>query len=316
MTITFEPLPTPAGGSARKTGIEIEFSGLTEARCAEIVQRELGGEIETEGTHTYRVKGSALGDVRVELDIFLRNKKGGRWLENGLDLARNVVPVEIITEPLTPEQIGALDALRAVLRDEGAAGSTQGVFLGFGVHLNPALSGDAAHDCATILAYGLLEDYLRERYPIDTTRRLLPFVDPWPRALVDRLAEVRSTDMSEIMEIYAGETTSRNHGLDLLPVFKDAAPDNFDKSFKHTDGHVSGRPAFHVRLPDCRIDEESWSLKEAWNMWQTVERVAQNRALMDGLCEDRLALKERFLATRGSWSQTVRTRLGNAGETV
>ncbi|WP_425099434.1 amidoligase family protein [Tropicibacter sp. S64] len=309
----FAPLPGAAPDAPRKTGIEIEFSGLTEEAVAGIVARTLGGEVHSDGAHAYRVSGTELGEVRIELDIFLRKKQGGKLLENGLDLARAVIPVEIVTDPLTPEQIGELDALRAVLRREGAEGSSQGVFLGFGVHLNPALSGTPEHDGAVILAFGLLEDHLRAAFPLDTTRRLLPFVDPWPRALVDDLAEARSPSISDIMDLYATHTTSRNHGLDLLPVFKDAAPDRFARLFRHTDGHVSGRPAFHVRLPDCRIDEADWSLHEAWDMWQLVERVAQEDALLDRLCEDRLAQRGRLLTTRSGWARQVDARLAESG---
>ncbi|MFZ7093891.1 amidoligase family protein [Primorskyibacter sp. 2E233] len=307
MTAPFSNLPEMSG-TPRKAGIEIEFAGLTEEQTARIIADELGGEIREDGSHAYQVEDTALGTIKVELDIFLRKKQGGALLEGGLDLARSVVPVEIVSPPLTPEQIGQLDSLRDRLRREGALGSRDGMFLGFGVHLNPALSGNADHDCKVILAYGLLEDWLRKTDPIDPTRRLLPFVDAWPRALVDALVEARPSDLRQVMEIYAEHTQSRNHGLDLLPIFMDMDPDGFDRAFPDV-GKTSGRPAFHFRLPDCRIDEADWSLRDSWEVWQKVENLAQDARMFDALCRDWQAERDQFLNSRGRWADKVSERL-------
>ena len=82
----------------------------------------------------------------------------------------------------------ALDELREQLRQDGAVGSGGGVFFGFGVHLNVQIASDRAESIVPpLLAYALIEDWLRTANPIDHTRRVLPFAAPYPRRLVRRL---------------------------------------------------------------------------------------------------------------------------------
>jgi hypothetical protein len=182
----FPSLPGRGRGGPRRCGVEIEFAGLTETETADIVVTTLGGRSTPDGAHAFRVGGTAIGTVKVELDTALR-KTDVPGIEAGLDLARAVVPVEIVSEPLDTAGLGRLDALRARLRVAGAQGSGEGVFLGFGVHLNPETPIDPAHAVRIIRAYALLEDWLRRSDPIDATRRVLPFVDPWPHRLTDAL---------------------------------------------------------------------------------------------------------------------------------
>ena len=37
---------------------------------------------------------------------------------------------------------------------------------------------------------------------------------------------------------------------------------------------MSPRPAYHYRLPNCRIDEPGWSIAAEWGRWVLVERLA------------------------------------------
>lgn len=52
------------------------------------------------------------------------------------------------------------------------------------------------------------------------------------------------------------------------------------------DPKVQPRPAFHYRLPNCRIDRKNWSLSEAWNKWWIVEQLAYRPADLDKLGAD------------------------------
>ena len=111
---SFAPLPRPlnAKGDARLTGVEIELGGLDEARVAALVAERLDGRAEQEDSHIWAVSGSDIGDVAVYLDIFLRKAQKSRLRDLALDLGREVVPVEIVTEPIDMEGLARLDDLR------------------------------------------------------------------------------------------------------------------------------------------------------------------------------------------------------------
>lgn len=297
------PIPETTGGQTRLCGVEIEFTGLSETKVADILQAEFDGKIVETGPRELDVKDSALGDLHVELDTVWR-KSDTAVIEVGLDLVRDLVPVEIVTPPLSCAQIGQLNDSVSVLREAGAIGSRGGVLLGFGVHLNPAVVAlDHPHTLRTIRAFGLIEDGLRKAADIDNTRRLMPFVDRWPAKLVDDLARGTPDNMVEMMKLYARHTRSRNHGLDLLPLFMEADPELHKRLFPKD--KTSARPAFHFRLPDSRIDEPGWSLKQSWDMWRQVEEIAANEEFLDDLAEAWLAHRGETFSTRGGWAERV-----------
>ena len=65
---------------------------------------------------------------------------------------------------------------------------------------------------------------------------------------------------------------------------------------------VSGRPAFHYRLPDCKINVPGWSVATAWNQWVFVERLACNGPLLHELITEWRYCHEKFsLAPKSSW---------------
>jgi hypothetical protein len=151
------------------------------------------------------------------------------------------------------------------------------------VHLNPEIvADDADHTLDTVLAYGLLEAWLRRVEDLDATRRLLPFVDPWPGGFVTELAETPPASMDELMEIASRHITTRNYGLDLFPTLAHHDPERFDALFDIED-KTSARPTWHFRLPDCRIDEPDWSLAQPWALWVQVEKVAADASALKAL---------------------------------
>ena len=310
--------PLPAGdGPERRCGIEIEFSGLTEDDAARLIAETLGGDLREAGHRAFEIEGSALGTMKVELDTALRKAGARPLIEMGLDLARRVVPVELIPPPLTTADLPVLDGLRDALRRAGAQGSRDGLFFGFGVHLNPETPEDPLMTARTILAYGLLEDWLHMANPVDPTRRFLPFVSPWPPSLVDALVSAPDASLDELFGIYTDHTQTRNHGLDLMPLFRHLDPERFDVVVPSA-GPVSARPAFHYRLPDCRIDESDWSLRVPWDSWMQVETVARDSALLWSLCDDwqafRYATGVLRREPRRQWAEHVAMRLGDDGQ--
>lgn len=309
----FPPLPHPLteAGTVRKVGVEIEFSGLSEEETASVVQHRFGGSVSDASAHELSVTGTEIGDIEIELDTALRKLADSKLLDAGLSVARGVIPVEIVTKPLTLDQMENLDRLRDDLRKAGAVGTKDGILLGFGVHLNVEIvSAEAAHTARTVLAFALLEDWLRDVMKIDRTRRILPFVEPWPRQFAVALAhEGFDLTFETIRRHYSEHVNSRNHGLDLLPIFKDFDEAAFERDFPDHRS-VKGRPAFHYRLPNSRIDEHAWSLREEWVNWCRVERLAADTEGLKRLAKAFTSRDERLISDRADWARYCASTLG------
>jgi hypothetical protein len=309
------PLPTPtrSDGKDRRVGVEVEFAGLTEAAAAEIIQNAWGGSIAAETPHDITVRNTALGDVKIELDVHLREKAGSFIADKLLNWSRAVVPVEIVTQPLTPEQLERIDPLIDTLVAAGAEGTQGGIFYGFGLHLNPEVaSEDIAGVLPVVRAYALLEDWLRASDPIDPSRRLLPFVDPWPRSLMDLLAkEGADWRLDDLLRNYAELSPTRNRGLDLLPLLEHLRPEALHAAMPE-DSLKGGRPAFHYRLPEARLGAKGWSVAYEWNRWVLIERVAADTALLDKLAAMWIDHRAALTTLRRDWAQNVDAVLADA----
>jgi hypothetical protein len=310
----FSPLPQPknAKGDPRLVGVEIELGGLPVAQVARLCAETLDGTASQVDSHIWRVENSQIGQIDIYLDIFLRNAQQSKLRDLALDLGRDVVPVEIVTAPLDMDGLGGLDDLRNVLRDAGALGSGAGWFFGFGLHLNIEMASDADADTIRpLLAYALIEDWLRAANPIDEARRLLPFTDPYPIDFTRELIKAGpDASRDHVTGLYLELTPSRNRGLDMLPLFA-----HFDVARIRaaiTD-KTSARPTFHFRLPDCRIDEADWSIADEWQRWLTVERVAADTALITRLSQAWLDDHGLLTLSRQSWASRAGRILQSAG---
>ena len=299
------PRPRTAAGTPRRAGIEIEFGGLTEQQAAEIARKALGGRVEAMGPHELRLVDSRAGTLKLYLDTAFRDKVGGTLGEIGLNLSRAVVPVEIVTPPLTPDLLPEIDRLRRALRGAGADGSREGLLLGFGLHLNVEVAGMESGDILPVLrAYALVEDWLRHADPMDSSRRLLPFSDPYPRRFIDALAEAQDWTMEDIFTAYLHFNPTRNRGLDLLPLLAHLDPDRVLEVLTAF-GAVSPRPAFHYRLPDSRVDEAGWSIAYEWNRWIIVERLAAAPDLLQSLSARWLDHRAAIFSTQRDWRTSI-----------
>ncbi|MAU51476.1 MAG: hypothetical protein CMN17_03685 [Roseovarius sp.] len=310
----FAPLPQPLtdGGKPRRVGVEIELGGVSEAEVARLCAGALGGAAEQKDSHVWAVRGTEIGDIEVYLDIFLRNATRTRLRDLALDLGREVVPVEIVTAPLDPAGLARLDDLRERLRAAGALGSGAGLVFGFGVHFNIEVASRADADTVRpLLAYALIEDWLRSAYPIDESRRLLPFTDPYPTEFVRALIKAGpGAARAAVTGLYLAHTPSRNRGLDMLPLLAHFEPGRIAAAIEDK---TSARPTFHFRLPDCRIDESDWTLAREWRRWVMVERVAGDGALLRRLSdawEDDHGL---ITLSRQSWAARAGRILATAG---
>ena len=309
------PLPVANGsqGKPRRVGVEIELAGLTEAQTAGIVQAAWGGDVRARTNHDLTVIGGAYGDVGVELDSVLRDHANTRIADKLLDWSRAIVPVEIVTAPLLPADLAEVDRLIGDLVAAGAEGSHDGLFYGFGMHLNPEVSGtDAAGVLPVVRAFGLMEDWLRAIDPIDPSRRLLAFVDPWPHDLIDLLAadgEVR--DIDDLLRAYVRLTPTRNRALDLLPLLEHLRPAALSAVMDPC-MLKGGRPTYHYRLPEARIGAPGWSAVYEWNRWVLIERVADNLDLLAQLAEAWRDHRNSRTGTRGDWALRVQATLAPA----
>lgn len=293
-------------GQARMAGIEVEFSGLDESRVGEILSRTLGGSVTQVGPHELALKDSGIGDVKIVLDTAFRDKADNPLAEWGLQASRVVVPVEIVTQPILPADLPKIDAVFASLRDAGAQGTTDGIFLGFGTHLNPALAGETvAHILPTLRVFALLEDWLRTVEPVDASRRMLPFVDPYPRQLVDALASDAAADwtLDQMIATYLDLAPSRNHALDMLPILRHLDEDAVKTALGSAAASVSGRPAYHYRLPDSRIDEPGWTLAPTWNRWCLIEAAASDPEFVAQLAGAFRAHRDSMTTMRNDWTR-------------
>ncbi len=308
MTLHFQNMPASetVDGAERHIGVEVEFADLNEEQAAKILAEVLGGSAECVKDSDWKVVGSSLGDIQVYLDTVYRTADKSVLRDLGLKLGREVIPVEMVTAPLTLTQLtelsGALDALKGA----GAKGSGDGWYYGFGVHLNVEIIDDSpAAVLKPLLAFALIEDWMRAARPIEATRTVLPWTDPYPTALVEELI-LLGTDPSAraLVETYTRHCPDRNRGLDMLPIFKALWPDILTGAIgaDKVDG-ISGRPTYHFRLPDSRIDEDSWSLETEWNRWLLVEQVADNDALLTDLADAWLQTHGAITLSRQPWAE-------------
>jgi len=311
----FPPLPDVDGraGGARRVGVEIEFGGLDDSRAAEVVRGCLGGRAKPLAAGEWHIDGTAIGAVQLYLDTALRPDSTSRTAERAVDLARSVVPLEIVTEPLAQTDLPRVERLLSALEEAGAHGSTDRLAYGFGLHLNVALADpEGGADLPRgALAFALLEPWLRARDPLDISRRVLPFTSPFPPAFADDLARHgRALTLPGLFDALDRHVSNRNHGLDLLPAYAHLAPGRFGRRTGR-DGAVAARPAYHYRMPEARIGTPGWSLSYEWRRWVLVERVAAADALLDRLCALRPELRDLpLLPAPQGWQDRVTEVLG------
>jgi hypothetical protein len=117
--------------------------------------------------------------------------------------------------------------------------------------------------------------------------------------------------LSEQRAFYKTHVKSRNHGLDLLPLFKSADPEGYARDFPKL-GDIAARPAFHFRLPDCRLDDPNWSLAVPWSQWQAVEALAADPMTLAALSEAWRSHRAQLISTRRGWAEQVDALLPDA----
>jgi hypothetical protein len=304
------PVALNAEGRMRTVGVEMEFTGPSAEETARALTGPLGGRIVEDDPHAYRVRGSSLGDISVELDARLMHpEKRAGFLGTMMpkvaalvgQAARYVVPCELVTSPIPIDRLHEVDQLIGILRAAGARGTQDAALYAFGLHFNPEIPRpDAETATAFLKAFVLLNSWLRKQVAPDQTRSILGFADPFPPAYVRKLvAPDYWPDLDIFIDDYLTYSPTRNRDLDLLPLLL-----HFDEARVRAalpNEKINGRPTFHYRLPDARVSDPGWSIAPDWNRWVAVERLAADRERLETVGLSYLA----YEGEEKSWADIV-----------
>ncbi len=311
-------------GEIRSAGFELEFAGPAIEEVAGLVRELYGGEARAQNPYRWEVRTADLGSFKIELDwALLSDPDERRRLRAMVDdeetealveraealiasLARRVVPLEVVTPPIPLNRLEELERLREGLRELSSEGTDSSLVYAFGLHLNPeAPALDAPSILAHLRAFLLLQDWLVERHEVDFTRRLTPYVNPFEKDFAEHvLRDGYAPSIGELIDDYLAHNPTRNRPLDLLPLF---AHVDATRVFARVDDQLVGaRPAYHYRLPGCRVDQAEWRLAKEWNLWVTVERLAADAPRIEAMRRAYLEQAGSTLAfLKTSWSERV-----------
>ncbi|MDA3895938.1 MAG: amidoligase family protein [Desulfobacteraceae bacterium] len=318
----------------RKVGFEIEFGNVPVKETVEAVQNSLGGTIHEISPFIFEITNSTIGKLKIERDAELLNSGKYREtlakfnidfdpgtfaneIELGIDkLSSLLIPCEIVTEPLPIEQFLKLDDIVTVLNELHAEGTQRSVFYAFGLHINPSVPD---LDPGTLLNYLqsflMLSDWIIADSGIDFSRRFFTnFIDPFPDAYLALILDPEyRPSVKKLIDDYLGFNPTRNRALDMLPVFCEVDRGSvFAAVKKNEQSLLSSRPAFHYRLPDCRVGDKKWSIADEWNRWWYVEALAANKSIRNELIELWNKNSRQFFVNRKTrWIDTVKAFLDN-----
>ena len=298
-------------GAIRRVGIELEMSGISPEEMAAAVMDVVGGRLHRTSPFESTVNDSKLGDFRIELDADVLKSRGYQkhLAEMGIDIGEGqtrenieqaiskvaglVVPLELVGPPVPWTELEQLDAIRLKLREAGARGTHSSPFYAFGMHMNiEAASLEATHLLALVRAFLLRYEWLVEVEDVDLSRRVTPYVQPYPPDYVEHVLDFDyQPDLQQFIDDVLELTPTRNRPLDLLPLLAHIDRERIMAGPVEKD-LIKPRPAWHYRLPNCLIDEADWSLAVPWNHWVEVERLAGNPDELEAECA-------RFMSTPG-----------------
>lgn len=311
-------------GEERKAGIELEYAAVNLEKTAEIISTLFGGSVRRITTFEFKVEDTDFGEFKFELDaqLLLQKKyesflkkigidiselKKKKELEELLsDMASTIVPFEIVTPPIPFSKLYKVDELVSEMRNNHAEGTGTSFFHAFGMHLNPEIPDVKPETILrTLQSFILLQEWIRLDSEIDLSRRITPYIDDFKKEYkLLILQKDYKPDINRLMDDYLEHNPTRNRPLDLLPVFEFVDENKVQAVVD--DGLTSPRPAFHYRLPNCRIDEPEWSVASEWNRWVLVEKLASDYKTLSRLKEDYTNYsKESSFGFKGKWIRHV-----------
>ncbi len=284
----------------RRIGVEIEFAGLSAADILDVMQHCFNGTVVKHSLFEYELSDSDLGTFVLELDAqqlkqLAQSYEAGRNADEdslleefSMELlslaAEQFVPWEIVTAPFEFAQLNRLDDMVHQLRQRGAKGTRESLRFAFGVHLNMELPDlQAATILAYMRAYFCLYDWIALQEDIDLVRRVTPYINHFPQAYVEKVINLNyQPTLSELIDDYLEANPTRNRSLDMLPLFTYLDEQRVRAVVQ--DKRVKARPTLHYRLPNCDIDNPSWSIDSIWREWLQVEHLAQDQEKLAKVC--------------------------------
>ncbi|MCA9646318.1 MAG: amidoligase family protein [Polyangiaceae bacterium] len=279
-------------GNERRLGLEFEFVGVSLEQAADVVRDVFGGEARRETEFHWVVDSPELGEFSVECDAkFLKEKQyedaasrlglelseeeKSRFAELVLEYSDRVVPNEIVTPPLPLQRIGMADELnrRFAKAMEGSPLSVAPC----GLHINVEVASfETAWILAVMRAYAQSYERIVSDSEVSLLRRVFPYIKPYPALYVAQLEDPEyKPDQWTLIEDYARLVGTRNMGLDVLPLFGYLSGDQLERHDHLEHELIKPRPAFHYRLPNCRLGDPDWSVAQEWNRWVSIERIAE-----------------------------------------
>lgn len=312
-------------GNPRLAGFEFEVGNLPIADTAKALRHTLGGELLVKSPFEAVISNSSVGKLTIERDAdLLKSTRYRRWLqslgvsfdpgtiahgiETNIDHAsRGLVPCEVVTQPIELSRLSALDTLVDTLGALGAQGTQESVIYAFGMHINPSIPSSSSEVLTRyIKAFLLLSDWITEASGIDLTRRFFTkYIDPFPQDyMLLVLDNSYHPNKSRLIRDYLKHNPTRNRALDMLPILCELDFQLVHEALNDEERKlVKGRPAFHYRLPDCKINEKGWSPAAAWNRWVNIERLAMDAPLIEELVDEWRSHHASFsIAPKNLWS--------------
>lgn len=324
MSFLSPPITKNKDGNPRLVGFEIEFAGIEPMEAAEIITSVFGGEISQEHRYQINISGSNLGDFRVELDarilrkmaeenlfdrlgISLEEDSIRKSIEDVVDkMARSVVPLEIVMPPVTIQELEQLEKLRKALQKNKAKGTYSSMVHAFGMHLNIEVPDLKTKTLLNYLrAFAVVYPWLLVALKIDLTRRISPFVDPFPDKYVTKILDPGyAPDTDQFIKDYIKFNPTRNRPVDMMPIFGML---NQELISPVMEGEKNDpRPTFHYRLPNSRIDDSEWRFEDEWNHWLVVERLVADDEMLEKLSRLYLLRRDQtVISFRKEWAKTL-----------
>lgn len=294
------------------------MAGTEPQQIARAVTDVVGGRFEVESAFSGTVRDTEFGDFGIELDARVLSSRGyldslrsvgikiepGELRDNLEDVmsrvAGVVVPHELVCPPVAVEALARIDEIRRRLCRAGAKGTQSSALYAFGLQFNVDVAKfESDHLLAVLRAFFLLFDEICERERIDLSRKLTPFVQPFPE---DYVAHVLTADYAPDTETFIDDylyfTPTRNRPLDLLPLLAWIDKERVMAAPVER-GLVKPRPTWHYRLPNCLINDPDWSLAVPWAEWAAIETLAADDEALQSAARRRLGESS---ALRRWWS--------------
>ncbi|CAI2719505.1 amidoligase family protein [Nitrospina watsonii] len=315
------PKPENTEGAMRTLGIELEFASEDGLQLAELVNRLFEGKIDRIDPHLFKIRDTPLGTFTIELDTqYVHWKKPesaeSDWMDELLpkelfddliealgDVMKYVVPYELVTPPIPLDRLPECDRLLAELRKLKLKGTDEGFFYAFGMHLNPEVAEQNHVWILDVLrAYLLVADWLHEQMGIDLARKLSPYIRACPEPYILKVLQPKyQPDEETFIRDYVKFNDTRNRELDLFPLLSHINEPLMQKLV--TDDLTKPRPTFHLRLPDCRLNDPDWSISHHWNLWVQVEELADDKARLEAMSLAYIQHADKLF--KGKWAQKI-----------